>query len=197
MRFASRSRSIFCGNRSRKSKIYDCSRWEKNAVFPDRQEALANHTRRSPTTIFRRFRVGASIDAPGTTPPRGIPSTKGRKARRDRPYRLDSLAKGRLTFPPAPNGDARLANDAAIGSRTSGRRSTPRFLAVKRRPARRDERPRAFVRAPRRRSVATPARALLRGARDTRTTAGTTDRAIGSTTAHLAATTIGAIAIGG
>ena len=92
---------LFCGNRSRLSKIYDCSRWEKNAVFPDHQAgALANHTRRSPTTIFRRFRVGASIDAPGTTPPRGIPSTKGRKARRDRPYRLDSLAKGRLSFLP-------------------------------------------------------------------------------------------------
>ena len=29
------------------------------------------------------------------------------------------------------------------------------------------------------------------------TTAGTTDRAIGSATAHLAATTIGAIAVGG
>ena len=76
-----------------------------------------------------------------------------------RPDRLDSLAKGKTKHTPAPNGDARLANDAAIGSRTSGRRSTPRFSHVKRRPARRDERPRAFVRAPRRRSVASPSRA--------------------------------------
>ena len=77
-----------------------------------------------------------------------------------RPTLSPRFARERKTkLPPAPNGDARLANDAAIGSRTSGRRSTPRFLAVKRRPARRDERPRAFVRAPRRRSVATPPRA--------------------------------------
>ena len=77
-----------------------------------------------------------------------------------RPTLSPRFARERKTkLPPAPNGDARLANDAAIGSRTSGRRSTPRFSHVKRRPARRDERPRAFVRAPRRRSVATPPRA--------------------------------------
>jgi hypothetical protein len=88
VRFATRSRSYFA---EYFAEIYDCSHWKQNAVFPDQAGALANHTRRSPTTIFRprRFRVGASIDAPGTTPPRGIPSTKGRTARRDRPYRLD------------------------------------------------------------------------------------------------------------
>ena len=77
-----------------------------------------------------------------------------------RPTLSPRFARERKTkLPPAPNGDARLADDAAIVSRSSGRRSTPRFSPRKRRLARRDERPRAFVRAPRRRSVASPSRA--------------------------------------
>lgn len=200
VRFATRSRSYFA---EYFAEIYDCSRWEQNAVFfPNHQAgAKAKTTRAVADNDFSSSALPSRrLDRRARHNPTARHPVDERSHGAQRPTSSPRFARERKTeLPPAPNGDARLANDAAIGSRTSGRRSTPRFSHVKRRPARRDERPRAFVRAPRRRSVASPpARALLRGARDTRTTAGTTDRAIGSATARgLAATTIGAIAIGG
>ena len=109
--------------------------------------------------VLGRYRVGASIVAPCTTP--RAASRRQKVARR---AETDPIAwiRSRQEDQASSRAERRLASRGRRGDRLAvlRRRSTPRFSPPpKRRLARRDERPRALVRAPRRRSVASPARA--------------------------------------
>jgi len=120
VRFATRSRSYFA---EYFAEIYDCSRWEKNAVFPDHPSGGKKGKPHAPfadNDFSSSALPSRRLDRRARHNPTARHPVDERSHGAQRPTLSPRFARERKTkLPPAPNGDARLANDAAIGSRTS------------------------------------------------------------------------------